>query len=55
MLTCPDFQTKTTPWRKGGELFTAYKQKGAVKTKQTSLPSNDPADLIILGYEYLKL
>ena len=27
MPTCPDFHTKTTPWRKGGELHTAYKQK----------------------------
>jgi hypothetical protein len=33
MLTCPDFHTKTTPWRKGGELFTAYKQKWSGKNK----------------------
>ena len=33
MLTCPDFQAKTTPWRKGGELFNAYKQKWGNKNK----------------------
>ena len=35
MVECPDFNTKTRPWKKGGELYAAYKQKWA-RTQHSS-------------------